>query len=311
MQKTISLVVPVYNEEKNVPLIAGEIARVFSTLSYAYEIIFVNDGSRDNSQSAIDALVAGNPQHIKSIELSRNFGKESATSAGLHAAIGHAVMMIDADLQHPVDMIPEFITTWEAGTDVVIGQRKNSKKEGVIKHLGSKLYYIIMNRMSDTPLESGTTDFRLIDRQVVDEFNKLTEHNRITRGLIDWLGFKRVLVPFQANERAHGQASYSLPKLIRLALSSAITHSLFPLKFAGYLGIFITLITGIGGTVVFVERYVFNDSLGWSFTGSAQLAILIIFFIGIVLSCLGLIALYVGNIHAEVAGRPIYVVKKK
>lgn len=311
MQKTISLVVPVYNEEKNVPLIAGEIARVFSQLSCAYEIIFVNDGSRDGSQAAIAAIAAQDPQHIKSIELSRNFGKESATSAGLHSAIGHAVMMIDADLQHPVDMIPEFIEKWKAGADVVIGQRKNSKKEGIIKHLGSKLYYLIMNRMSDTPLESGTTDFRLIDRQVVDEFNKLTEHNRITRGLIDWLGFKRVLVPFQANERAHGQASYSLPKLIRLALSSAITHSLFPLKFAGYLGLVITLTTGLFGTIIFIQRYIYNDALGWAVTGTAQLAILIIFFIGIVLSCLGLIALYIGNIHSEVAGRPLYVVKKK
>ncbi len=311
MQKTISIIVPVFNEEKNVPLIAHEITRVFNTLpSYTYELIFVNDGSSDNSLSAINAL-AETDAKIKLIDFSRNFGKESATSAGLHASTGDAVMIIDADLQHPPELIPQFIKKWEEGAEIVIGVRSKNKKAGIVKNFGSKLFIAIMEAMSDTELVACATDFRLIDRMVVDEFNKLTERNRMTRGLFEWLGFKRDFVYFEAEERANGKASYSVSKLVKLALSSFVAHSLFPLKFAGYLGVFITLSSGILGVVVFVQRYVMADVFGWNVSGTAQLAILNVFLIGLVLSCLGLIALYIGNIHDEVAGRPLYVVRNK
>lgn len=311
MQKTISIIVPVYNEEQNIPLVARELARVFSGIKhYAYEIIFVNDGSVDNSRAAIDALSIADSR-IRAIDFSRNFGKEAATSAGLHASRGDACLIIDADLQHPPELIPYFIEKWEAGAEIVIGVRQTNKNEGLIKCYGSKLFNTMMNAMSDTPLIVGATDFRLIDRIVVDEFNKLTERNRLTRGLFEWLGFRRELVYFAAHERANGTASYSVSKLINLAFASFISHSLFPLKVAGRLGVAITLASGALGFVVFWERYVMNDALGWAVSGTAQLTIINVFLMGLVLSCLGLIALYIGNINNEVSGRPLYVVRVK
>jgi dolichol-phosphate mannosyltransferase len=308
MQKTISIIVPIHNEEKNIPLINEELLHVFSFLPYDYEIIYVNDGSKDGSQQIIEGLLKTDDK-IKCIEFSRNFGKESATSAGLQYSTGDAVIVIDADLQHPTSLIAKFIERWEGGVDVVIGLRTKTKGALGLKFLCSFFYYKVINTISETPIVSGATDFRLIDRSVVNEFDKFTEHERITRGLIDWLGFKREFVEFEANERVNGVASYSYIKLVKLALSSFVSHSLFPLKFAGYLGIFIVFVSGFGGLVVFTERYIYDDMLHWAISGTAQLALLMIFFIGIVLSCLGLIALYVGNISHEVSGRPLYVVR--
>jgi len=309
MQKTISIIIPVYNESKNIPLIKDELVSIFSTISYDYEIIFVNDGSKDNSQDVIDNLTKTD-KNIKSIEFSRNFGKEIATSAGLQYSSGDAVIIIDADLQHPPQLILELIKKWEQGFDVVIGKRKSNNGIGFIKTFCSFLYYKIINTISETPIEAGATDFRLMDKEVVDEFNKFSERERITRGLVDWLGFKRDFVEFSADKRAHGVASYSYFKLIKLALSSSVSHSMAPLKFAGYLGLFIMTVTGISGFIIFVENYILNDVLGWGITGTAKLAVLMIFFIGLVLACLGLISLYIGNIHNEVVGRPLYVVRK-
>lgn len=310
MSKIISIIVPVHNEEGSIKLLYNELKQVFAPLSYGYEIIFINDGSDDSSQQIIDILVKTDAW-VKGIEFSRNFGKEAATSAGMHHATGVAVIAIDADLQHPTHVIPEFIDLWEKGADVVVGIRTKSEGRTWLKNLSSTWYYKIMNRISETPIHPGATDFRLVDRKVVDEFNKLTEHDRMTRGLIDWLGFRRAFVEFVAKERTSGRPSYSYMKLIKLAVSSATAHSLMPLKFAGYLGIVITVISFISGLAIFTQRYIFNDALGWSVSGTAQLGILMIFFIGIILICIGLVALYIGNIHKEVHGRPLYVIRKK
>jgi polyisoprenyl-phosphate glycosyltransferase len=309
MSKTISIIVPAYNEERNVPLMAAAIAEVFSTIpNYSYELIYVNDGSRDNTQVVIEALATANPK-IKTIEFSRNFGKEAATSAGYHYATGNAVLAIDADLQHPPVLIPAFIKKWEEGSDVVIGLRRKSLGQTWFKSICSTLFYKMINAISDTPIQPQATDFRLIDRVVIDEFNKMSERDRMTRGLIDWLGFRRDFIEFEAPERLHGEASYSFLKLMKLAVSSTVQHSLVPLKLAGYLGMFITCMAGLGGLLVIVEQYICHDPLHWGITGTAQLAIMLVFFIGIVLICLGLIALYIGTIHSEVSGRPLYVVR--
>ncbi len=310
MQKTISIIVPVYNEEKNIPLMYNALKRVFSSMSYKYEFIFVNDGSHDGSQEEIEKLANLDPK-VKILEFSRNFGKEAATTAGFHHSTGDAVMAIDADMQHPPELIPQFIKRWEEGKDVVIGVRTSSKGQTWFKTGASFLYYKLINAISSTPIQPRATDFRLLDRKVVNEFNKLTEHERITRGLIDWLGFRRSFIEFDAQPRANGEASYSIFSLYKLAISSTISHSLIPLKIAGYIGIFIVVTSGIGGMVIFIQRYIFGDVLGWSISGTGQLAILLVFFTGIILMCLGLIALYIGNIHHEVAARPLYVVRSK
>ncbi len=307
--KLISIIIPVYNEEKNVPLLYGKLHRVFQALSsqYNFELIFVNDGSRDKSAEEIEKL-AGIDTNVHLVDFSRNFGKEMATTAGIHHCNGDACVMIDADLQHPVELIPEFLKKWEEGMEVVVGVRKRSRDEGLVKRLGSAVFYKIINRIAEVKVVPNATDFRLMDRVVIDEFNRFTEKSRMTRALIDWLGFRREYIYFQSNERMHGNAGYSFAKLFRLAMASFVGLSLFPLKIAGYLGLVTVFLSGIFGLFILVGDYVFHKIV---FSGPAVLLVASLFLIGIVLSCLGLIALYIANIHGEVTNRPMYVIRRR
>lgn len=308
-KKLISIITPVYNEEKNIPVFYGEVFNVVRTLPYNFEIIFVDDGSRDSSAEAVKQL-RSQLIDIKLLQLSRNFGKEIATTAGITESSGDAAIIIDSDLQHPVEKIPEFIKRWEKGFDVVVGVRSAHAHANKIKEWGSKMFYKILNQISETEIVPHTTDYRLIDRQVINEFKKFTERKRITRGLIDWLGFHRDFLYFEAKERMHGKPSYTFKKLLALAINSFTSHSLFPLRLAGYLGVFTLSISGIGGTFIAINRYVFKDPLNLNVSNIVMLAILLVFLIGIVLACLGLMSLYIANIHGEVTNRPLYVLKK-
>lgn len=310
-KKLLSIVIPVHNEEENVPLIYAALRGVWQRLpSYEYEFVFVDDGSTDSSVAAINRIASGD-KGVKCVEFSRNFGKEIATTAGIEAATGDAVMMIDADMQHPPSLIPEFVSRWERGAEVVVGIRTRNHGEGFAKRGGSWLFYGVVKLISETPIEQGETDFRLIDRSVATAFASLPEHGRMTRSLINWLGFRREFISFEAAPRANGEAQYSTGKLLHLALHAFISNSLLPLRLAGYLGVTITVFSGLLGLVVFIQRYVLGDPLHWAVSGSAQLAIINVFLIGIVLMALGLIALYIENIHGEVVGRPLYVVRKR
>lgn len=311
MSKFISLVVPCYNEAENLPLLYERLNKILPTsVDLAAEFLFINDASTDNTSHILSDL-ASKDERVKFVEFSRNFGKEAAITAGIRHAQGDAIIMIDADLQHPPELIPQFVAKWQAGADVVIGVRQKNQGEGFIKRTGSFLFYKIMNSIGDTKMISCATDFRLIDARVAEEFKRLTEHNRIARGLIDWLGFKRDYIYFNAEPRKFGRARYSLPKLIRLAVYSFVSHSLFPLKLAGYLGLIITICSGLSGLFIIVEKFVFNDPWGLYFSSLAILTIVNIFLIGVVLSCLGLMALYIANINGEVVNRPIYIVRNK
>lgn len=304
----ISIIIPIHNEEDNIPVIWEELKNIFKRFSYDFEVLFIDDGSTDKSAS-IAAMIGATDTRAKLLEFSRNFGKEAATSAGFHHALGDAVICIDADLQHPPELIPEFIKAWESGHEVVIGVRNNDASDTKVKKLGSKLYYKIINLISHTNIIPRATDYRLVDRVVVDEFNRLTEHSRMTRGLIDWLGFRRSFIYFDAPEREQGEASYTTWKLIKLAIESMIAHSLFPLRIAGYLGGFITVVSIILGIVMFTDRYI--SHLGFDFSGPAILADVILFLVGIVLISLGLLAYYIGHIYHDVQDRPLYIVRKR
>ncbi|MFA6410785.1 MAG: glycosyltransferase family 2 protein [Candidatus Buchananbacteria bacterium] len=312
MAKLISLIIPVYNEKDNIPLIYQALLEQLEKIKdlYDYEMIFVDDGSKDQSLQKIQELAVKNPK-VKSLEFSRNFGKEFATTAGLQYCAGDAAILIDADLQHPPKLLPEFLAKWQAGADMVIGIRKSYQHPSLFKTVSSTLFYKIMNFISGTKITEKATDYRLIDRKVINEFNRLTEHNRITRGLLDWLGFKRDYIYFQAEKRINGKVSYNKIKLLKLAISALITHSLFPLKFAGYLGVLIIMFSGPLGFFIFVDKYMINDPFGFAFSGPAILAVINLFLVGITLSCLGLIALYIGNIQTEVMNRPIYIIRSK
>ncbi|MFH1048477.1 MAG: glycosyltransferase family 2 protein [Patescibacteria group bacterium] len=308
----ISIIIPILNEEQNIPLIYKGILGAWKNLEskYDYEIIFVNDGSEDKSGEMIENLSKSNAR-VKYIEFSRNFGKEVAVSAGLHHSKGGAAIIIDADLQHPPGLIPEFIKKWENGFEAVIGVRKESGKDSIVRNLGAYLFYKIMNSIGETKIVPYSTDYRLLDRKVVIEFNKFTEKNRIIRGLIAWLGFKRGYIYFNAGKRTHGKARYSCYGLAKLAVSSFVSHSLFPLKLAGYFGTFLTLVFGVLGFLVFVNKYIVGDPWGLSVSNNTIFAIIILFSVGIILASLGLMALYIANIHSEVVDRPMYVIRKK
>jgi len=306
--KLISIIIPIFNEAKNILKLYLELIKILAKLRYDFEIIFVNDGSLDQSQFQVERLKKEDDR-IRLINLTRNFGKELATSAGINYCRGDACIMIDADLQHPPALIKQFIAKWENGASVVIGVRKSNKGEGLVKKIGSKAFYKIINKISQTKLVPNATDYRLLDRGVIDQFNKFSERNRMTRALIDWLGFETQYLYFEAGRRTSGQAGYSYFKLLRLAVNSMVSFSLFPLKIAGYLGIIITLLSAPLGLFILIEKYILSDPLSLYISGPAILAVILVFLVGIILISLGLIALYIANIHEEVINRPLYVIK--
>lgn len=299
--ETISIVIPVFNEAKGLAHFHDALKKILEFLILKYEIIYCDDGSTDNSSEVIQSLAKNDPR-IHLISLSRNFGKEYALTAGIANATGDAVLTLDADGQHPVDLITEFIKRWQNGADVVVGVRQGATS------LQSRLFYKLFNRITGERLIPHSTDFRLLDRKVVDAFLKLEEHNRITRGLIDWVGFKRDYITFAGKDREYGSATYSSKQLRRLALDSFVSLSSVPLLVFGYLGVFITIGSGLLGMVVLIEQVITNDPLGWNFTGTAMLGILILFLIGIVLMSQGMIALYISHIHTQTKRRPLYII---
>lgn len=310
-RRLISIIVPIHNESKNIPLLYSAILKQFKKLSsYQFEMVMVDDGSRDDSLDQLQKI-AQKDRRLRIVEFARNFGKEAATSAGLHEARGDAAILIDADLQHPPEHITAFIGKWEKGADVVVGVREDSSGESFFKRCCSRLFYRLFGLVSSTNVVPHATDFRLLDRSAIDTFDRMTERNRMTRGLIDWLGYKRAYVKFKAAPRAHGQAAYSLRKLLDLAINSFTSHSLLPLKLAGYLGVLIITVTIPLGLFMYIEKYLLNDPLSLRFTGTAMLAILILFLVGVILFCMGLIALYIARIHVEVMNRPLYVVRER
>ncbi|MEK9151275.1 MAG: glycosyltransferase family 2 protein [Patescibacteria group bacterium] len=308
MTKSISVVIPVFNEEKNIPLVFDEVKKIFEAHpEYIFEVIFVNDGSTDNSLLEILRL-SREDNRVKGLDFSRNFGKEPATSAGCHVAQGDAVVTMDADLQHPPELIPRFLELWENGAEVVYTVRKENKGAGWFKKLSSKLFYWVFNKVSEVKTESGTTDFRLMDRKVIEVFRKFPERERMFRGMIDWMGYKREKVEFVAPDRIHGNANYSYNKLFRLALNSFTSFSLLPLRLAGYVGVFIMAVSGLLLAAMLVTRWFIDPDM---FTPIAILGVSNMFLIGIVLVSLGFIALYIARIHNEVINRPLYIVREK
>lgn len=309
--RLISVIVPVHNEQDNLEWHHEKMSNFFDDNDLGREFIYVDDGSTDNSLEIIKNL-AKKDSAIHYIAFSKNFGKEAAATAGLRRATGDAAIIIDADGQHPINTVTTFIEKWRDGSKVVVGVRQNDKGGGLPKAIGSRLFYQLLRLLgSNQSTQQGLTDFRLLDRQVIDEFNKLTEHNRVSRNLIDWLGFRRELVPFVANERHAGTASYSFRKLFKLALDGIIKHSTRPLKFIGLIGLIISSISFILGLFIVIEQYALTDPLHLGITGAALLAIFLSFMVGIVLVCQGLLALYIENVYYETQNRPLYIVEEE
>ncbi len=307
-QELISIVIPVYNEESNIAWFYSELkTQLIKKSSHNIEIIYVDDGSTDRSLDIIKDL-AKHSDTVRYVVLSRNFGKEAATSAGLAYASGDAVVIMDADGQHPIELVGEFIKLWHEGFEVIVGVRSGNIGEGFVKRYGSVLFYRLLRIIGGKSVTPGTTDFRLIDRKVVDQFIKLTERNRVTRDLIDWLGYRRAEIPFEANARHAGNATYSTRKLFSLAINGIVSHSTRPLKIIALIGSIISVLSGFLATLFLIQRYFLGDPL--NITGSALLALFVTFLVGIVLVCQGLLALYLESVYYEAQNRPLYVVRE-
>ena len=307
----ISFVIPVYNEVDGVvSFLDKELLPEIKLINdYSTEVIIVDDGSTDGTTAVLKKYVSSK-KNISLISFSRNFGKEAALSAGLFYSTGDAIITIDADGQQPPSIVRKFIKKWEDGCSIVVGVRKKFTKHGFIAKLGSKLFYKTMHLMGNADMKSGTTDYRLLDRSVVEIYNDFTEHNRITRGLIDWMGFKKGYIEYEYGKRIAGKPSYDFKKLFRLAIDSFISLSTTPLIIFGYIGVVITALSFFLGLFVIIQQYILGDPLGLYWNGAVQMAIFITFLVGLVLISQAITALYISHIHAETQNRPLYIVDK-
>ncbi|TAH36606.1 glycosyltransferase [Candidatus Saccharibacteria bacterium] len=307
-KQLLSVVVPVYNERAGLVSFHESLLDVLRQLPMEFEIIYCDDGSLDGSIGLLHELSEKQPQ-LRVLRLSRNFGKELATTAGIHEAKGDAVVTLDADGQHPVELIPQFVAKWQQGAKVVVGVRTEKRRAGLLKRAGSKFFWGTFSKLSGLKIVPGSSDYRLIDRAVQKEFVRMTERNRITRGLIDWLGYKREYVYYRENSRVHGAATYSLPKLIKLAVDSAISLSISPLYITAYIGAVVlplSVLLGVGMSI----NALLGDPMNLHATGGAYLMVFVLFLVGIILVSQGIIGLYLSHIHTETQNRPLYVVDR-
>jgi len=306
----VTIIIPAYNEAGNIEWHHSKIKNYLEKNTLNYEFLYINDGSTDKTLDILKGLSRDDPAtHF--ISFSRNFGKEPAIAAGIAKARGDVALIIDADGQHPIELLATFLKKYNQGYEVIAGIRASNVGEGSIKKHGSRLFYAVLKIVSGKDGAPGSTDFRLIDRKVMDAFNDMTERNRVTRNLIDWLGFKRIEIPFDANKRHAGEATYSVRKLFTLALNGIISHTTRPLKLIAVLGGIISLISAIALIAMVIEKYILNDPLGLSISGVAILAVFISFSIGVVLICQGLLALYLESVYHETQNRPLYVISEE
>jgi glycosyltransferase involved in cell wall biosynthesis len=307
-EPVLSVVVPVYNEAASLPRFLASLRAVLTSLDVAYEIIFVDDGSLDASARLITEFCA-HDHHARLLKLTRNFGKEIATTAGIHVANGDAILMLDADGQHPVNAIPQFVNKWQCGAMVVVGKR-SGRKASLVKRIRSKLFYGLFHLVAGVELDANASDFRLIDKRVQIEFNRMSERNRITRGLVDWLGYEREYVVYQENPRLAGNAAQSFRKLCKLAIDSAISLSISPLYITAYIGAVVLPLATLLGLGMLLN-WGLHDPLHLHATGSAYLNVLVLWLIGVLLVSQGIIGLYLSHIHTETQNRPLYIVDEE
>lgn len=300
-----SVVVPVYNEEEVISETYRRLTKVMLSMAEEYELIFVNDGSRDRSAHIIAEFAQSDP-YVRLINFTRNFGHMPAISAGMDYATGDAVIIIDADLQDPPEALPEMAALWKEGYDVVYGKRKERQGETKFKQWTAKCFYRFINSLSPVDLPLDTGDFRLMDRKVNDAVNQLQEKHRYIRGLISWVGFRQVAFEYVRKERFAGTTKYPLRKMLSFAMDAITAFSYRPLKLASSIGFLIALFS-FGYLIIILLQRLFTDT---TIAGWASIVALILLTQGIVLMILGLMGEYIGRIFEEVKGRPVYIVKE-
>ena len=305
-QPTVSIIIPIYNEEENIPELYHRLQGVIEQLDGEAELIFIDDGSRDNSLNLMRGIYERD-YRVKYISLARNFGHQIAVTAGLNNVKGEAVVVMDADLQDPPELVLPMIEKWRQGYQVVYAQRLSRKKESALKRFTAYAFYRILRRLADVNIPSDTGDFCLMDREIVDILNAMPERNRYIRGLRAWVGFRQTAIPFERDPRFAGKVKYSFAKSWALAINGIISFSRVPLKLATYLGMLSAAAALLMILLVLYWRLFDPASPLIGYT----LITIALFFLGSVqLFCIGILGEYIGRIYEEVKGRPIYTVKE-
>jgi dolichol-phosphate mannosyltransferase len=299
-----SLIIPIYNEEETIPELYRRVSDVMDSLDDSVELILINDGSRDRSLNLMRELQERDAR-VCYISFARNFGHQAAVTAGLNFARGQVIVVLDADLQDPPELIPKMIESWQAGYHVVYAQRTKRKKESWFKRLTAYVFYRLLRRLADVDIPADTGDFCLMDRQVVDVLNSMPERNRYIRGLRAWIGFRQTAVKFERDPRFAGEVKYTFKKSLALAVNSLVSFSKIPLRISTYLGLFSALIALLMALLVLYWRLQQPDS---PVTGLATILIAVFFLGSVQLISIGILGEYVGRIYEEVKGRPAYTI---
>jgi polyisoprenyl-phosphate glycosyltransferase len=302
----LSVVVPAYNEARNLRPLLARLTPVLERIGLTFEIIFVDDGSADATLETLRELAQAD-ERVSALSFSRNFGKEIAIAAGLDAARGQAVVILDSDLQHPPEIIPQFVEKWREGYKNVYGKRADRNTDPKVRSLFTQLFYRLLDQFGEVALPDGAGDFRLLDRQAVNALLTMRERARFNKGLFAWIGFKSIGVSFVVEERAHGVSTYSFRRLTRFALDGLMSFSSMPLKIWAYIGIAIS-----GAALAMAAWFAIKTMIiGVDVPGYASLIVSIAFFSGVQLLSLGVLGEYVARIFAEVKGRPLYLVAER
>ncbi len=301
----LSFILSVYNEIENLSELVERIGSVVESLHVDYELVFVDDGSKDGSAQWILDL-SYQDEHVILVEFSRNFGHEMAMKAGIDTCSGDAAIIMDTDLQHPPELVPEMFRLWKEGSKIVHAVRAENLDSGFLHKLASEMFYRLFNIFSSYEIPPNATDFKLVDRDVIHYLKQMKEKHIFLRGLVAYIGFKQVTVTFQSPKRKHGRSSYSVWSLVKLALRSLLSFSLIPLKIIQYLGLVTCILSSTYGLVVIFRKILFDTPFGFTSILASAL------FLGsIQLISLGVVAEYVGRIYVEIKARPIYIVHRK
>jgi polyisoprenyl-phosphate glycosyltransferase len=305
-RETITVIVPLVNEQDGLEALHSRLVAVLETLGCNWDILFIDDGSTDNTLSELKELNSRDPR-IRAVSLSRNFGKERAVAAGLQYASGDAAILMDGDLQHPPEVIPEFVQRWHEGYDIVYGQRLDRKAHWATHHPLTHGFYALFRALSGIPLRAGSGDFRLLSRKAINAMNQLGERARFNKGLYSWIGFKAIGVPYVAAERQHGRPKWNWRRLIGFAIDAITAFSTIPLRVWSILGFTISLAALAYAVYFLVLTLVFGADV----PGFPSLIISIMFLSGVQLISLGVLGEYVGRIYEEVKERPLYLVAEE
>ena len=304
MEKLLSLVVPAFNEEEAMEQSFKRTYRAMSSIGYPFEIIYIDDGSRDRTWEIISRL-AREHEEVKALRFSRNFGHQLAVTAGMDEAKGDAVIIMDADLQDPPEVIADMVKVWEQGADIAYGKRLHRKGETAAKKFTAWCYYRLLNFMSAYPIPLDTGDFRLLDKAVADEFKVLREHNRFLRGMSAWLGYNAVPVEYVREERCAGKTKYTLKKMLRLAADGIFGFSSRPLTLIGWAGLAVLCIALLG-LIATIACTAVTGVPGWIWAVCA-----LVLLDGVILCAMGVQGAYTQRIYDEVKGRPLYIIKER